>query len=735
MIRNVKCTGLIFIILTAFLYSCKKVEIPTISTSSLTNITSTSAVGGGHITSDGNSDITYRGVCWSLEANPTTKDSKTDDGDGTGQFVSNITGLNAGTTYHVRACASNSVGTAYGADLSFTTLGNVPECITQPASNISPTGVTLNGTINANHATANVAFEYGPTIEYGQTISAVQSPVSGNSITNVYVSITGLSEGTSYHFRVKAVNSIGSDEGEDMTFTTSGQAPEATTQSPTNVNTVTATLNGSVNANHSSTVVTFEYGPTNAYGSTVTAAPSPVTGNASTVVSADVTGLNPGMVYHFRIKAVSSLGTDFGDDVTFTTVGQVPIAITQQASNVQVTTATMNGTVNANHLPTVFSFEYGLTSRYGNTASPASNQVTGSANVGVSINLVGLTGGTIYHYRIVATNQLGTTYGEDVAFTTGSIISLSTNPIIEVAYNSAVGGGNITNDGGYAITARGVCWSKVQNPTIGDDHTIDGSGIGTFTSQMKCLDEQSTYYVRSYATNIERTVYGDQRSFTTGPCPIAFNPDLTYGTVTDIDGNCYKTIQIGDQTWMAENLKTTRYNDGSIIPNLTDAYQWVVITNEAYCWYLNDQNTYMNTYGALYNWYAVNNGSLCPEGWHVSSNEEWSVLLEYLGGADIAGGKLMETGINHWESTLSEITNETGFTALPGGYRSGEPYSPYSPHAEFGYERIFGYWWTSTGYSLSTAFSRSIVAGYISVRTHSNLSLRWGFSVRCVKDN
>ncbi len=670
-----------------------------------------------------------------MEPNPTRKDSKTIDNAGDGQFVSNISGLNAGTTYHVRAYATNSAGTAYGADMSFTTLGNAPECVTQPASNITPTGVTLNGTINANHAAATVTFEYGPTSKYGQTITAGQSPVSGNSMTNVYVSITGLSEGTSYHFRVKAVNSIGSDEGEDMTFTTSGQAPEATTQSPTNVNTVTATLNGSVNANHSSTVVTFEYGPTNAYGSTVTAAPSPVTGNASTVVSADVTGLNPGMVYHFRIKAVSSLGTDFGDDVTFTTVGQVPIAITQQASNVQVTTATMNGTVNANHLPTVFSFEYGLTSRYGNTASPASNQVTGSANVGVSINLVGLTGGTIYHYRIVATNQLGTTYGEDVAFTTGSFISLSTNPIIEVAYNSAVGGGNITNDGGYAITARGVCWSKVQNPTIGDDHTIDGSGIGTFTSQMKCLDEQSTYYVRSYATNIERTVYGDQRSFTTGPCPIAFNPDLTYGTVTDIDGNCYKTIQIGDQTWMAENLKTTRYNDGSIIPNLTDAYQWVVITNEAYCWYLNDQNTYMNTYGALYNWYAVNNGSLCPEGWHVSSNEEWSVLLEYLGGADIAGGKLMETGINHWESTLSEITNETGFTALPGGYITGEPHSPYGPHADFGYESIFGYWWTSTGYSLSTAFSRSIIAAYTSIRTHSDLGLRWGFSVRCVKDN
>ena len=726
--------------------SCKKEELPVLSTSSITNITSTSAIGGGNITSDGNSDVISRGVCWSLEPNPTTKDSKTEEGSGDGQFVSNISGLDAGTTYHVRAYATNSVGTAYGADMSFSTLGEAPECITQPATNISPTAVTLNGTINANHVTTSVTFEYGPTSEYGQTISAVQSPVSGNSITNVSVSITGLAEGTTYHFRVKAINSIGSDEGEDMTFTTSGQAPEATTQLPTNVTTVTATLNGSVNANQSSTVVTFEYGPTNAYGSTVTVTPSPVTGNSSTVVSAGITGLTPGMVYHYRIKAVSSLGTDYGEDMTITTVGQVPIAITQQASNVQVSTATMNGTVNANHLPTVFSFEYGLTSSYGNTASPASNQVTGTADVRVSINPVGLTGGTIYHYRVVATNLLGTTYGDDVTFITDEPFSLSTNSVTGVTYNSAVVGGSIANNGGFAISSRGACWSKNPNPTINNEHTITGAGEGSFTSPIKCLDEQSTYYVRAFATYSGGTVYGNQESFSTDPCPIVFNPNLTYRTVMDLDGNCYKTIQIGDQVWMAENLRTSRYNDGYLIPNVTSAVEWselcYTIQNEdgevpagigAYCWYDNDSITYENEYGKLYNWMAVSTGKLCPVGWRIPVLSELTQLKQDLDPfTNTWGSYVMETGNDHWAvNPFPEgifVTNSTGFTALPGGSRA--------TNGEFSrLGQISAYWASDKWWFPNWAYRLTIPFHSVSSPSMTSSQIGDGLSVRCIKDN
>ena len=725
------------------LSSCKKEELPTVLTSSIANITATSASSGGVISSDGGAKVTSRGVCWGLSANPSISDSKTSDGGGDGQFTSNITGLEAGSTYHVRAYATNSVGTAYGADLSFTTLGNAPECITQPAGNISPTGVTLNGTVNANHASTIVTFEYGTTNQYGKAVTAVQSPVNGNSITNVSFDLTGLTEGTTYHFRVNAVNSIGSDVGEDMTFTTSGQTPEATTQSSTNVSTVSATLNGAVNANHASTMVTFDYGTTEAYGNSVVATPNPVTGNTSTIVSADVAGLHPGTEYHFRVKAVSSFGTVYGEDVTFTTLGQVPTVVTREASNVQVTTATMNGTVNANHLPTVFSFEYGSTTSYGYTASPAQNQLTGYTDVNASINLIGLDGGTTYHYRVVATNQLGTTYGDDVSFTTDATITLSTNPISGVTYSSAVVGGNITNEGGSSITSRGVCWSKNPNPTTSNDYTIDGAGTGSFTSQIKCLDEMSIYYVRAYATNSEGTVYGDQRSFTTEPCPIAFNPTLIYGKVDDIDGNCYKTIQIGDQIWMAENLKTSRYNDGTPILNVTDNTEWEnllssitdppFITTAAYCWYNNDSATYENVYGKLYNYGVVSTAKICPVGWHVPS---W---IDPLDGNPISedcyfnnylGGKLIETGSSHWINPYSAcINNETGFTAVPAGKRNSD-----GTFTELGYT---AYFWVPGIAGIGPLVIHQKVPhspNYCLSPSLCGIFPTEGLSIRCVKD-
>jgi hypothetical protein len=200
---------------------CKEEEVPVVATSDVTTITANTAASGGNITSDGGAGVTGRGVCWSANANPTISDSKTNDGNGIGQFVSTLGGLNAGLTYHVRAYASNSAGTAYGTDLSFSTLGHGPEAQTQSATNITATGATLNASVNANYLSTTVTFEYGVDMNYGQTITANQSPITGNTITLVTAPISGLVLGTTCHFRVKVVNELGTAYGNDLTFTTS----------------------------------------------------------------------------------------------------------------------------------------------------------------------------------------------------------------------------------------------------------------------------------------------------------------------------------------------------------------------------------------------------------------------------------------------------------------------------------------------------------------------------------
>jgi uncharacterized protein (TIGR02145 family) len=204
-----------------------------------------------------------------------------------------------------------------------------------------------------------------------------------------------------------------------------------------------------------------------------------------------------------------------------------------------------------------------------------------------------------------------------------------------------------------------------------------------------------------------------------------FFQEVSGPILSDIDGNSYNTVVIGDQIWMAENLKTTKYNDGTSIPLVTDYTEWSNLNSQGYCWYDNDQSTYGNTYGALYNWYTVNTGNLCPAGWHVPTDEEWTTLITYLGGEDVAGGFLKETGTTHWNSPNTG-TNQTGFTAVPGGYR-------YYNGGSFNTIGFYGYWWSATEYSSTDAWYRSMTYDFSSV-TRSGLNKQFGFSVRCLRD-
>lgn len=201
----------------------------------------------------------------------------------------------------------------------------------------------------------------------------------------------------------------------------------------------------------------------------------------------------------------------------------------------------------------------------------------------------------------------------------------------------------------------------------------------------------------------------------------------TTGTVTDIDGNVYRTIKIGDQWWMTENLRVTHYSNGDPIPNVTDDGTWNGLTTGAYCDYNNDQ-CYADAFGRLYNWYAaVDARYIAPAGWHVPSDADWQVLVDNLGGDAVAGGKMKEAGLGHWLSPNTGATNECGFTGLPAGSRR--------------YDGIYGYiygavdMWSSTEYSGVEAWARSLGYDFESVvREHTYRYKNNGFSIRCVKD-
>jgi uncharacterized protein (TIGR02145 family) len=192
----------------------------------------------------------------------------------------------------------------------------------------------------------------------------------------------------------------------------------------------------------------------------------------------------------------------------------------------------------------------------------------------------------------------------------------------------------------------------------------------------------------------------------------------------DNEGNAYPTFTIGTQTWMAENLHVTHYRNGDAIPEVTDPSAWGALSTGAYCWYHNIKNAW-EKYGAYYNWYAVNDSrGLCPQGWHVPTEAEWTTLTTYLGGTLVAGGKMKSVSAL-WNSPNTDAANNSGFSGLPGGYRWY--------NGDFADNGNIGGWWTSNEYNEYQAWLRKLYYdGHDVLRTHE--SNKMGFSVRCLKD-
>lgn len=314
---------------------------------------------------------------------------------------------------------------------------------------------------------------------------------------------------------------------------------------------------------------------------------------------------------------------------------------------------------------------------------------------------------------IIATLSVGSdaqTKDEEI-----SLPEVKTLQVKTITHYTCIAGGKIISDGGSTIVKSGICWSKSNPlPDFSGDYVV--SKGNAFNEYLKCLDPNSKYYVRAFATNSKGTAFGDV---------VVFNTlSDQNNTASDIEGNIYKIVKIGDQIWFRENLRTTRYNNGASIPTTTEEiyeakepkYQWVAGNNPK-----NNAN-----YGRLYTWHVVNDKrNLCPCGWHVPSKEEWTQLIEFLGGPEVAGGKMKEAGTGKWLDPNEGANNSSGFSAIPAGIRD---YT--TAFSWFGQSATF---WSNTENDVDDAFYYTL--------DHTNAEIgedvyskNAAYSVRCIKD-
>lgn len=458
--------------------------------------------------------------------------------------------------------------------------------------------------------------------------------------------------------------------------------------------------------------------------------------------------LAPGSTYYIRAYATNSEGTAYGAEVSFV-MPNLPTVTTTAATDVTASTATAGGDVTADGGASVTARGVCWSTSPNPTISD-SHTTDGSGTGSFTSNITGLNATTTYYVRAYATNAGGTSYGDQMSFTTTDVLpKVTTSAVSNISGTTditATCGGNVTDRGLDDVTARGVCWSTSQNPTISDSHTTDGSGLGSFTSNITGLTASTTYYVRAYATNSAGTAYGNQESFTV---PLIDGKSCSgTPTVTDHEGNVYATVLIGTQCWMRENLRTTTSpKTGTYLVNTehkTTVNRSSYLGSKVAHWYMNDSTTYApKGYGLLYNWCAAmdtanptnyvevptpsnsgndtafgitvtsNHRGICPAGWHLPFFADLNALKNNYTNSDLlAGGDV-------WSGSPS---NASGFTALPASY-FGKDYQSFQSEDKT-------YFWSCTNV-VETA--QSLYLTYSQKKT-GNVEKNYGMSVRCVRD-
>jgi uncharacterized protein (TIGR02145 family) len=443
-------------------------------------------------------------------------------------------------------------------------------------------------------------------------------------------------------------------------------------------------------------------------------------GNGLGTFSSNLENLIEGKYYYVKAYATNQVGTNYGELRNFQAVPiTLPVVITSAISNITTTSAQCGGEVTSSGNGTVS--ERGIC--WDTTGNPSLQNyighiISGSGTGVFSNTLSGLIDGTIYYIIAFATNEKGTSYGEIKSFPTLqlSIPIVLTNEVTGITSYTANCGGEVIGDGNGTVTSRGVCWDLNTDPIIGNclGYTTDGEGIGSFNSSITGLYEGNTYYVRAYAINEEGIAYGTNVTFISWKC----GDELNY------EDEAYNTVLINNSCWMSENLNVGLQINYS---------QWQQDNGviEKYCYW--DQLSKCEIYGGLYLWDEMMNYSstigaqgICPNGWHIPSFDEYDLMITFLGGSSSAGGKLKETGLAHWKTPNTGATNESGFTALPGGVRTlGGSVSALTEK---------GFFWISQTGVEDWGYMIMLEYNYASVLHGSATDKSNGLSVRCLRD-
>lgn len=487
--------------------------VPIVISDSVYRITAHSAKCKGHVESDGGYAVSKKGTCWSRQPDPTVDDECTNDGSGIGEFTSSLNNLLENTTYYVRTYATNATATVYGEQIIITTLDGLAVVKTDSVNNITATGFTAFGTVVSDCDIPVTARGFCYSTSQYPTIEDEHTTV-GKGLGEFKSNITKLEYGTTYYVRAYATNATATTYGEQIVVKTLDGLPTVTTAEVTNVGSVKATCGGNVTDDGTLTVTARGvcYG-TNQYPTTEGL--HTTNGKGIGEFTSNITGLNDKTTYYVRAYATTAAGTVYGEQKSFKTENGIPVVLLSEVGEPTANSVVCKGKVTGDGGVSVTErgFCYSVSQYPTNTSD---HVAIGNGAGEYTGSLTGLALNTTYYIRAYAVNSLGIGYSAQQSFTTKNGLATVTTAEATSTATSITTGGNVTDNGGYAITERGVCYSSTNSePTITDAFVAGGKGNGQFSVSITGLSASTTYYLRAYATNENGTTYGDAVTVTT----------------------------------------------------------------------------------------------------------------------------------------------------------------------------------------------------------------------------